>query len=66
MWLNSSVRWRLRLQSLLFLLLFGLVIGLLAWLSTRYAIQVDWTAGGRNTLSAASRTLLAGLSERCV
>lgn len=41
MWLNSSVRWRLRLQSLLFLLLFGLVIGLLAWLSTRYAIQVD-------------------------
>lgn len=63
MWLNSSVRWRLRLQSLLFLLLFGLVIGLLAWLSTRYAIQVDWTAGGRNTLSAASRTLLAGLSE---
>jgi ABC-type uncharacterized transport system involved in gliding motility auxiliary subunit len=59
--LDSTVRRRLWLQNLLFLLLFGLVIGLLAWLSTRYAIQADWTAGGRNTLSEPSRTLLARL-----
>ncbi len=56
--LDSSLRRRLWLQNLLFLLLFGLVIGLLAWLSARYAIRVDWTAGGRNTLSESSRMLL--------
>ncbi len=61
--LDSSVRWRLRLQNLIFLLLFSLVIGLLAWLSTRYSIRVDWTVGGRNTLSEPSRTLLARLGE---
>jgi ABC-type uncharacterized transport system involved in gliding motility auxiliary subunit len=59
--LDPSMRRRLWLHNLLFLLLFGLVIGLLAWLSTRYVIQADWTAGNRNTLSESSRTLLADL-----
>ncbi|MDS4070101.1 MAG: GldG family protein [Candidatus Competibacter sp.] len=57
--LDSSVRRRLWLHNLYFLALFGLVIGLLAWLSARYAIQADWTAGNRNTLSEASQALLA-------
>lgn len=61
--IDSSVRWRLRLQHLLFLLLFGLVLGLLAWFSARYAIQADWTVSGRNTLSEPSRTLLARMDE---
>ena len=56
--LDLSSRWRLRIQNGLFLLLFGLAIGLLAWLSVRYPVQIDWTAGGRNTLSEASRMLL--------
>ncbi len=56
--LDFSARRRLRIQNGLFLLLFGLVIGLLAWLSVRYPVQADWTAGGRNTLSEASRMLL--------
>ncbi len=56
--LDLSTRRRLRIQNGLFLLLFGLVIGLLAWLSVRYPVQADWTAGGRNTLSEASRMLL--------
>jgi ABC-type uncharacterized transport system involved in gliding motility auxiliary subunit len=51
------------LQNQLFTLLFVLVIGLLAWLSTRYTIQSDWTANGRNTLSAASQSLLARMDE---
>ena len=59
--LDASTRRRLRLQHWIFLLLFGLVIGLLAWLSVRYPIQLDWTAGGRNTLSIASQTVLARL-----
>jgi ABC-type uncharacterized transport system involved in gliding motility auxiliary subunit len=53
-----SPRWQRRLYNLLFLLLFGLIVGLLAWLSNRYVWQVDWTGNGRNTLSAASRELL--------
>lgn len=57
--LDASLRRRLWLQNQLFTLLFVLVIGLLAWLSLRYPWQADWTANGRNTLSAASQTLLA-------
>ena len=61
--LDPSLRRRLWLQNQGFTLLFVLVIGLLAWLSTRYPLQADWTANGRNTLSAASQTLLAQLDE---
>lgn len=63
MGIDPSMRWRLWLQHLLFLLLFGLVIGLLAWLSVRYPIRVDWTASGRNTLSVASQALLTHLDR---
>ncbi|MCB1768806.1 MAG: GldG family protein [Candidatus Competibacteraceae bacterium] len=59
--LDSSMRRRLWRQHLLFLLLFSLVIGLLAWLSVRYPIRADWTASGRNTLSEASQALLTRL-----
>ncbi len=53
----------LRLQTLLFVLLFLVVIGLLGWLSTRYAYEADWTASGRNTLSEASIALLREMPE---
>ncbi len=59
--LDSSIRRRLWRHHLLFLALFGLVIGLLAWLSQRYVVQADWSYSQRNTLSAASQTLLAGM-----
>ncbi len=61
--LDLSVRRRLWLQNQLFSLLFILVIGLLAWLSTRYAFQTDWTTNNRNTLSPMSQTLLTHLSD---
>lgn len=61
--LDPSLRWRLWWQNQLFILLFALMIGLLAWLSTRYSQQADWTANGRNTLSAASQALLASMKE---
>lgn len=61
--IDASVRRKLWLQNLLFGLLLASMIALLAWLSTRYAFQSDWTFSGRNTLSEASRTLLAGLTE---
>ena len=53
----------LRLQGLTFSLLFGASIGLLAWLSTQYVYQADWTAGARNTVSADTRELLAELDQ---
>jgi ABC-type uncharacterized transport system involved in gliding motility auxiliary subunit len=51
-------RLRIRLENVLFGLLFLAAMGLLAWLSTRYNLQADWTASGRNSLSAASQALL--------
>lgn len=52
---------QIRLQNIAFVVLFVGVMGLLAWLSTRYVYQADWTAGARNTLSAPSQILLKGL-----
>lgn len=51
----------LRLQRYSFTLLFLGAIGLLAWLSTQYVYQMDWTAGGRNSLSEDSARLLGTL-----
>ena len=56
--INPRKHLEIRLQNLTFVLLFLAVVGLLAWLSTRYSAQFDWTAGGRNTLSEASQKLL--------
>ena len=56
-------RLMLRLQSLVFAVLFLGIIGLLAWLSTRYVYQADWTAGGRNTISEDTRQLLDKLED---
>jgi ABC-type uncharacterized transport system involved in gliding motility auxiliary subunit len=52
-----------RLQGLVFAVLFIGIIGMLAWLSTQYVYQVDWTFGSRNTISEDSRRLLDGLDQ---
>jgi ABC-type uncharacterized transport system involved in gliding motility auxiliary subunit len=51
------------LQQLLNGLLIAVVIGLLGVLSVRYKLELDWTAGGRNTLTAASQKLLKQLPD---
>ena len=53
----------LRLHNAIFVLLLLAIVGLLAWLSTRYDYQADWTANGRNTLSSASAELLDKMSS---
>jgi ABC-type uncharacterized transport system involved in gliding motility auxiliary subunit len=63
MLVTSKTRWRLRADNLVFTVLFLAAVGLLAFLSTRYHLQADWTAGGRNSLSAASTELLQRLEE---
>lgn len=54
-------RWQVRIHNLLFVVLFLGVIASLAWLSTRYAFEADWTAGQRNTLTEDTRTLVGGM-----
>ena len=56
--INRKTHLELRLQNLLFTLLFLAVVGLLGWLSTRYSAQFDWTASHRHTLSEGSRKVL--------
>lgn len=63
MQVTAKSRLQIRLQNILFVVLFLAFIGMLAWLSTRYSYQADWTAGARNTLSPASQTLLKRLKE---
>jgi len=48
----------LRLQAFTFAILFIGIIGMLAWLSTQYVYQADWTSGARNTVSDDTRKLL--------
>lgn len=61
--INRKTHMELRLQNLLFTLLFLGVVALAAWLSTRYSAQFDWTAAHRHTLSEASVKVLDMLKE---
>lgn len=56
--ITKKTRNQLRLQNITFIVLFTTVIGLLAWLSTKYNIEADWTENNRNTLSDASIKLV--------
>lgn len=63
MLVTSKTRRNSRLQSITFTVLFLAVLGVLAYLSTRYTFTADWTASGRNTLSDASSAMLAQLDS---
>jgi ABC-type uncharacterized transport system involved in gliding motility auxiliary subunit len=58
MQVTKSSRRLTRLNNVLFVVLLLGVVGLLAWVSTRYNYQADWTANARRSLSAASVKLL--------
>lgn len=58
MQVTRKSRLHIRLQNIAFVVLFLSAMGLLAWLSTRYTYQADWSFGARNTLSEPSRLLL--------
>ena len=61
--INRKTHIEIRLQNLLFSLLFLVAVGLVAWLSTQYSTQFDWTASHRHTLSDASRQVLDLLKD---
>lgn len=54
-------RFLLSAQNWLYVLLVLAAAGLLAWLSTRYVYQADWTANNRNSLTKPSVQLLETL-----
>lgn len=58
---TAKSRRQIKLQNIVFILLFLGVVGLLAWVSKQYSYQSDWTANARNTLSSASVKLLQGI-----
>lgn len=56
--ITKTSRNQLRIQNIVFVVLFSTIIGLFAWLSNRYNFEADWTANNRNTLSDVSIKLL--------
>lgn len=58
---TAQIKKQLRVQNIIFNLLFLAVIALLAWFSTRYASTSDWTYNNRNSLTNASIELLQAM-----
>ena len=56
--ITKKARNQIRLQNIIFIVLFSTIIGLLAWLSNQYKIELDWTNNNKNTLSKISVKLL--------
>ncbi|MGH8399977.1 MAG: GldG family protein [Gammaproteobacteria bacterium] len=56
-------RMQIRLQNLIFYILFLALVGVVAWLSTEYVYKADWTYSHRNSLHQASIKLLATLDK---
>lgn len=52
-----------RLQHIISIALILVVAGMIAWLSNRYVLNVDWTANNRNSLTPASEKLLRSMSD---
>lgn len=60
--LTSNTRFQIRFQNAIFIALLLATFGLLAWLSTRYEIKIDWTMNRRHTLSETSQQILTKLT----
>jgi gliding motility-associatede transport system auxiliary component len=63
MLVTAKTRLQSRINSIVMFFLLTIVLGLMAWLSQKHAVEYDWTANGRHTLSEASRDLLAQMPD---
>lgn len=61
--LDKVTRNKIRLQSTVFLILFLLMMGIMAWLSQLYSVSIDLTKNQRNSLSAESIRLAQSLQQ---
>ncbi|ORU89468.1 MAG: ABC transporter [Cycloclasticus sp. symbiont of Poecilosclerida sp. M] len=60
--LTPKTHMQIRLQNIAFGVLFISIVMMLAWLSTQYTVQSDWTASNKNSLSQPSIQLLGKLN----
>lgn len=60
---DKTTRNNFRLQSTVFLILFLLVMGIMAWLSQLYSVSIDLTKNQRNSLSPESIRLAQSLDQ---
>ncbi|MEE9343790.1 MAG: DUF4350 domain-containing protein [Gammaproteobacteria bacterium] len=63
MHINKKMQRQLTVQNSLFTIALLCAASLIAWLSTQYSIESDWTASQRNSLSTSSALLLETLDE---
>jgi gliding motility-associatede transport system auxiliary component len=63
MLVTAKSRFQSRINSIVMFFLLTIVLGIFAWLSHKHAVEYDWTASGRHTLSEASRDLLAQMPD---
>jgi ABC-type uncharacterized transport system involved in gliding motility auxiliary subunit len=61
--MDKVARNKIRLQSIVFLILFLLVMGILAWFSQLYSVSIDLTKNQRNSLSPESIRLVQSLQQ---
>ncbi|MEE9492120.1 MAG: Gldg family protein [Gammaproteobacteria bacterium] len=61
--MTPGLRRKIKIQNRLFTLLLFIVSALIAWLSTQYAVESDWTASQRNSLSDSSTAVLVQMPE---
>ena len=64
--INKKTRAALRIENLVFLLLFITLISLVAWLSIKYNKRFDITQSGSNTLSQHSQEVLSQMPDKVV
>jgi ABC-type uncharacterized transport system involved in gliding motility auxiliary subunit len=58
---DSRTRLQFRLQSSVFLLSFIALLGIVGWLSNRYALSIDMSSNQRNSLSQETRRLVENI-----
>ena len=61
--MNKKAQFALRLQNIIFYILFLTIIGLLAWLGKTYHKNYDFTQGQKNSLHKSTQKLLAKLKQ---
>lgn len=66
MQINKKTRFVLRLENLIFTLLFITLLALVAWLSIKYNKRVDLTQAGSNTLSEHSQGVLRLMPDKII
>lgn len=64
--LNRQTKFSMAFQSWTSVALLLCIVGLVAWLGTRYHIEMDWTASGRHTLADSTEQLLQTLDAPVV